>query len=239
MEHEGQVIAQSGRELLELEAEQASVDSELEDVVGDLAADPAHHLETLQHARDVADGHQVLDLQCREGAGDLVEALLVSLERGEGLVGAGQDVAAVLEDHPSVSDIEGDDVHRLTHRDHGEPGLLRDALGGAVAGAGLTRLDARVGHQVGGGPQDAGAVAVEDDRTVHLAQLAQAGCRELDVEREPAGPDLVHVLVVAQDDEGAGAAAEDALEAVAQLGPRRDGGQRGAQELVVGHEDRS
>ena len=34
MEHEGQVIAQSGRELLELEAEQASVDSELEDVVG-------------------------------------------------------------------------------------------------------------------------------------------------------------------------------------------------------------
>ena len=33
----------------------------------------------------------------------------------------------------------------------------------------------------------AGAVAVEDDRAVHLGQLAQPGGGELDVEREAAG----------------------------------------------------
>ena len=70
-------------------------------------------------------------------------------------------------------------------------------------------------------------------RAVHLRQLAQAGGRELDVEGEAAGGDGLDDPVVAEDDEGAGAAAQDPLEAVAQLGAGGHGGQRGAQELVV------
>ena len=73
--------------------EQAAVGAELDDVVGDLVADPAHHLEALQHAGDVADGDEVLDLERRQRAGDLVEARLVALEGLQGLVGPGQDLA--------------------------------------------------------------------------------------------------------------------------------------------------
>ena len=103
-----------------------------------------------------------------------------------------------------------------------------------MPGAGLRRLDAGVGHQLGVGAQDAVDVAVEDDRAVHLGQLAQPGGRELDVEREAAAADRLDDLVVAEHDEGAGAAAQDALQAVAQVGARRDGGQGGAQQVVVG-----
>ena len=92
----------------------------------------------------------------------------------------------------------------------------------------------RVGEQLDGRAQDAGGVAVEHDGAVHLRELAQAGGGELDVEREAAGADRLDGPVVAEDDERAGASAQDALEAVAQLGARGDGGERGAQELVVG-----
>ena len=71
-------------------------------------------------------------------------------------------------------------------------------------------------------------------RAVHLGQLAQPGGGELDVEREAAGADGLDDPVVAEHDEGAGAAAQDPLEAVAQLGARRDGGERRPQQLVVG-----
>ena len=106
----------------------------------------------------------VLDLERREGAGDLVEALLVTLEGLQGLVGAGQDRAGVLEDDASTGDIEGDDAHRLAHRDHGVAGLLGHPLGRAVAGARLAGLDARVGHELGRGAHDARDLAVDDDR---------------------------------------------------------------------------
>ena len=100
------VVAQAAGELLELEGEQAAVGAELDDVAGDLVADPAHHLEALQHAGDVAHGDEVLDLERRQGAGDLVEARLVALERLQRLVGAGQDRAGVLEDVPAAVDVE-------------------------------------------------------------------------------------------------------------------------------------
>ena len=73
---------------------------------------------------------------------------------------------------------------------------------------------------------------VEDDRAVHLGQLAQPGRGELDVEREAAGAQRLDGLVVAEHDQRAGAAAQDPLEAVAQRGAGRDGGQRGAQRVV-------
>ena len=157
------VVAEAAGQLLELEGEQPAVGAELDDVAGDLVADPADHLEALQHAGDVADGDQVLDLERGQGAGDLVEAQLVALEGRQRLVGAGQDGAGVLEDVAPAADVERDDPHRLADRDDREAGLLGHPLGGAVPGAGLAGLDRGVGDQLGGGAQDPGGVAVEHD----------------------------------------------------------------------------
>ncbi|KPC75288.1 hypothetical protein ADL26_08095, partial [Thermoactinomyces vulgaris] len=123
-------------------------------------------------------------------------------------------------------------MHRLAHRDHREPGLDGDALGGAVPGARLVRVDGGVGHEVDAGAHDARAVRGDYDRAVHFAQFAEAGRGELDVELEAAGADLLDEAVAAHDDERAGAAPQDALEAVAQRGAGRHGGQGRAQALV-------
>ncbi len=66
-----------------------------------------------------------------------------------------------------------------------------------------------------------------------LASSRRRVARELDVEGEAAGGDRLDDPVVAEHDEGAGAAAQDALEPVAQLGAGGHGRERGAQELVV------
>ena len=93
-DHQLALGVHAGDQLLELEREQPAVGAELEDVV--------------------------LDLQRREGAGHLVEPELVALERGERLVGAGEDLARVLEDVPGLADVRRDDLHRLGHRDDRE-----------------------------------------------------------------------------------------------------------------------
>jgi hypothetical protein len=97
--------------------------------------------------------------------------------------------------------------------------------------------DSRVSIEESGtscGAGDLADLAVGDDRAVHLGQLAQAGGGEADVENEAAGADLVHRLVVAEDDQRAGPPAEDALQAVPQFRARRDRRQRGAQQLLGG-----
>ena len=224
-DHQLALAVDAGDQLLELQREQPAVGAELEHVVLDLARDPGHHLQPLGDHGDVAHGDQVLDLQRGQGAGDLVEPLLVALQRGQRLVGAGQDLGGVLEHVAGLADVGGNDLHRLRHRDHREAGLLGDPLRGAVAGAGLLRRDGVVGHQVYGGAADPGDVAVDDDAAVHLRQLAQAGGGEGDVEGEAAGGDRLDDLVAAEHDQGAGASAEDPFEAVAQGGAGGDRGQ--------------
>jgi hypothetical protein len=110
-----------------------------------------------------------------------------------------------------------------------------------VARPGLGRLDEGVREELHGRPQDAVRLAVEDDGAVHLRELAQTGRRELDVQHEAAGADGLDGGVEAEDDERAGAAAEDAFEPVTELGARGHGGQGLAEEFVdvrggVGHE---
>jgi hypothetical protein len=71
-----------------------------------------------------------------------------------------------------------------------------------------------------------GGVAVEDDRAVHLAQLAQTGRGELDVDLEAAGGDRIDGLVVAEHDQSAGPPTQNAFESLAQFGAgchRREG----------------
>ena len=72
------------------------------------------------------------------------------------------------------------------------------------------------------GPDDARAVVGDDDRAVHLGQLAQARGRQRDVEGEPAGAQALDDAVVAEHDQRAGAPGEDPLQTVAQRGTRSD-----------------
>ena len=104
---------------------------------------------------DVADGDEVLDLQRGQRARHLVQARLVPLEGGDGLVGAGEQFAGAAEDVAALAEVEADDPHRLRHRDDRVAGLAGDPLRGAVPGAGLLGRDGRVGHQVGRRPHDA------------------------------------------------------------------------------------
>ena len=90
---QGAVGVDAGHQLVELQGEQPAVGAELDDVAGDLVGDPADHLQPLHDGDRVADGDQVLDLQRGQRAGDLVEAELVPLQGGQGLVGPGQDRA--------------------------------------------------------------------------------------------------------------------------------------------------
>ena len=96
------------------------------------------------------------------------------------------------------------------------------ALGRAVARAGLARGHARIGHEMHVGPRDATGIGGEDDGAVHLGQLLQplrAVCR---VEQEPARADAEHVGAVADDDQRALAALDDAIESITQRHAGRD-----------------
>ena len=213
-----------GDELLELERQQPAVGAELEHVVLDLAGDPGHHLEPLRDDGDVAHGDEVLDLEGRQRAGHLVEPHLVALEGGQRLVGPGQDRAGVLEHVAGLADVEGDDLHRLRHRDDRVARHPGDPVGGAVPGAGLLEwID-------GSGMRWTAARRMRVaslSRTIAPSILASSRSPVAEnghVEGEAAGGDGVDGPVGAEDDEGAGAAAQDPLEAVAQ---RRAGGDVG------------
>ena len=73
-DHELAVGVDAAGELVELQREEAAVGAELDDVPGDLLGDASHHVEALDDGRDVPDGHEVLDLERGQGAGDLVES---------------------------------------------------------------------------------------------------------------------------------------------------------------------
>jgi hypothetical protein len=139
---------------------------------------------------------------------------------------------------PAVQHVQADDPHRLRHRDDRETGLQRDSLRGAVPGAGLFGGDGRVGHQMRGRTQDAGAVVGEDDRAVHLAQLAQLGRGELHVQRKATRAEGLDGLVPTDHDQRTGVAAQDPLQAVAQRGAWRNRGEHGAQIVAFGDRHR-
>ena len=88
--HQAAVVLDAAHQLLELEQHEPAVGAELDDVPLDLLGDPPHHLGALQHGGDVADGHEVLDLERRQRAAHRVEAGLVPLEDLQRLVGAGE-----------------------------------------------------------------------------------------------------------------------------------------------------
>ena len=192
-------------------------------------ADAAHHLEPLRHRRTSRTVTRS-SISRAEAAAHLVEARSCSARgwRAPGWPGTGS-CAGVLEDVAPPADVERDDVHRLAHRDHREPGLLGDPLGGAVPGARFVGRDRGVGHQLDAARSDAVAVAGETTAPSILASSRSRVGGEADVEGETAGADRLDRLVVAQDDQGSGAAAQDALEPVAQRGAGRQPSERLAQ----------
>ena len=236
LDHEPAIVVDAAHELVELEAHEAAVDAELDDVELDLLGDPADHLGALQHRDHVAHGHEVLDLERGELGGDLDEAVLVALEGLQRLVGPVSSRGIGSSACFWSPGVDGDDGHVLGHRDHRHVDRSGHPLGRAVAGAGLGRGHVRVRHEVHVGPGDAAGVGGEDDGAVHLRQLRQPLRAERGVEQEAARADVEHVGTVAHDDQGAHAGLQDAVEAGAQrrarAPPRR--ARRGARRCAEG-----
>ena len=172
----------------------------------------------MQDGEHVVERHAPLELEGGEARGDLVEALAVLVERGQGLVGLGEDHGYVFEDVLDAVHVQRDDLASLGDGDNQRVGLLGDALGRAVAGARLVREDRRVGHQLDVGHGDLGGVGVEDDRPVHLGDLVEEGGGVVDVELDPAGEQEVELFGVTDHDQAAGAGVQNALDALPQGG---------------------
>jgi len=85
-----------------------------------------------------------------------------------------------------------------------------------MAGSGLGCRQVARRDEVHAGRDDGAQVVGQDDRAVELRQLAQGLLRALDADLEAAGGDLLHLLVVAEHDERAGAPVQDAVDARAQ-----------------------
>jgi hypothetical protein len=192
----------------------------------DLLRDAAHHLGALEHGDDVAQRHEILDLERGQRARDTVEAALVALQRLERGVRLVQQARDRLERVLLVADVHGDDRHVLRHRDHGDVDRARHALGRAMARAGLRRRDVRVRDEVHVGACDAARVARQDDGAVHLRQFRQALRAVRGIEQEAARADVEHLGPVADDDQRAHARLQDAVETLAEGLARGDGGER-------------
>ena len=218
----GLVGGDADHRLLQLHLDQPALGAELDDVALDLDRHPGHQLGPLQDGERVVEDAAALELEHGEPGRDLVEALAVLLQRRQALVGLGEHRGDVLKDVLGPLDVEGDDVAALGDRDHQGVGLFGDALGGAVAGAGLRGEDRRVRHQLHVGPGDLRRLAVEHDRAVHLRHLVEHRRRVVDVELDPAGEQVGDVVEVADDDQAAGPRVDDVVDPLAQGAAGRD-----------------
>jgi hypothetical protein len=107
--------------------------------------------------------------------------------------------------------------------------LLRDALGSAVARAGLVGRDRRVGHELHVCPREPLDRLVDDDRAVHLGQLVKELWPERRVELDAAGVEERELVRVAHDDERPFVGADHIVYGLAEPGPGRNLGDGGEQ----------
>ena len=219
--------------LLELHLDQTSLGAKLDDVALDLDRHPGDQLGSLEHREDVVEDRAALELEPGEPGRDRVEAGAVLVERRQALVRLREHRGDVLEDVLHPAEVERDDVAALGDRHHQGVGLLRDSLGGAVAGPGLRREDRRVGHQLDVGADDLRRMLVEDDRAVHLRHLVEQCRRVVDVEADPAREEERDVFGVADDDQPAGPRVDDVVDPLPERGSRRDDVERPKQSRVL------
>ena len=90
---EVELVVDVAVELVELQPQQPGVDAELDDHRLDLVGDAVHHLAALDDGDDVAQRHDVLQLDAGEVGDGVVEADLVALERLQRLVGPVEQAA--------------------------------------------------------------------------------------------------------------------------------------------------
>ena len=159
VQQRGLVARDADHRLLELHLDQPALGAELDDVALDLDGHARDELGALQDGEDVVQRHAALELERGQARGDLVEAGAVLVQRRQRLVGLGEHGGDLLEDVLRAVDVERDDVAALGDGDDQRVGLLGDALGGAVARAGLRREDRRVRHQLDVAPGDLRRVA--------------------------------------------------------------------------------
>jgi hypothetical protein len=229
---EVEFVVERGEHLVELQAQQTGIDTEFDDHRLDLGRDLAHHHAALDHCRHIVHGDDVLDLECGERAGGVVEFVLVALERLQRLVGTVEQPADVLQLALHAAGVDVDDAHLFADADDRHAQRHGHSFGGAVPGAGLGGGRRGVGHEVHVRSGDAGRVVAEDDGAVHLRQFAEPLRRELGIEQKAARADGQHAGVVAHDDERTHLRSHDAVDAVAQRGARRHDAEGVVQHVV-------
>ncbi len=139
----------------------------------------------------------------------------------------------------AVVAVDGDGRHGLGDGDHRHVDGARHPLGRAVAGACLRGRDRGLGDEVHVGSGDARGVGGQNDRPVHLGQLGQALGRVLGVQQEPTRADRQDGRPVTDEDQRAVFGLQYPVQALAELGARRNHRQRVVQRLAaagaVGH----
>jgi len=115
-------------------------------------------------------------------------------------------------------------------------GLAGGALRGAVTHTRFVRGDRRVREELHVRLADAPLVGIDDDRAVHLAQLAQARGGESDVEVEAARPHGLHLRGVPQDDESTCVGALDSFQSLSQRRAGRDCAQCVTKDRCIGRQ---
>jgi hypothetical protein len=85
-----------------------------------------------------------------------------------------------------------------------------------MPGPSLNGVDARVGHQLDPGTDDAVVLPIKNDRPIHFCELTQRSRCVDHIQRETAGRDLRDDLVSAEHDECSGTPAQDPLTAVSE-----------------------
>ena len=220
-------------ELVQLHLDQPRLRAELDTIARNLGGHARRHLGTLQDNEDVVEHHRVLELERRQPGQHLLEPLAVGLERRERLVRLRQHFVHRVELVARRPDVDRDCRALLGDRDHECAGLLRDAFCRAMTSARLVRRNRRVGHQLHVRVGELRQRRVDDDRPVHLRQLVEELRRKRDVEPDPAGEEKRELVRIADHDQRALARADDVVDALTQLGARRDALERGEQRGIA------
>ena len=219
-----------------MQGQQAPLGAELLQVFRDFGGDAPDHLHALHDGGDVAHGRAVAHLEDGEGLQDLVEALTVAVERIHRQVGAREQGLGLLHQAMLGAHVDGNHAHRRGQGQDRQVGLTGGALRGAVAHAGLVGGNRGVREELHVGLADAPQVGIDDDGTVHLAQLTQTRGRESDVEVEAARADGLDFGGVSQDDEGARVGALDSFQSFSQWRTGRDCAQCLAKDRCIGRQ---
>ena len=209
-------------ELLELEADQPALAPELDAVALDALRHARGHLRPLQGDEHVVEDDGVLELERGQPREHLLEPQPVRLERSERLVRLREHVGDRIELVAGRADEERDRLALLRDGDDERSGLLRDALGRAVAGARLVRRDRGIGHELDVRPREPLDRGVDDDRAVHLRELVEELRPERRVEPDAAGVEERELLRIADHDQRALARADHVVDRLPDRGAGRD-----------------